>query len=78
MFSCRLTPEDAAYLQEFLALADTECIYPQDSFRYLLRELHNRLYRNWLGYLKLKAGKHELNDEELLEANRILDKARAY
>ena len=69
MFSCRLTSQDAEYLNEFLALADTECVKQADRFRHLLRELHSRLYRNEFGSLRLRRAKYEVDEDE---ARRIL------
>ena len=72
MFSCRLTPQDAEYLEEFLALAKSQGVLKQDRFRYMLRELHNRLSRNYLGHLRLDGEVGELTDEEIEEGETLI------
>lgn len=72
MFSCRLTPGDYALLVNLLRLGDTHGIYGQDSFRSLLRELGDRLYRNSMGDLRLRPGAGEMSDVEIEASNQLV------
>ena len=64
MFSCRMTIEDKARLDMFLELATLDGAERQNRFRYLLRELQGRLYRNTFGELKLRPLPSEVDQEE--------------
>ena len=72
MFSCRLSIKDSERMRRFLDLALAKDDYPSGKFRSLLRELDGRLYRDWLGYIRLRVGKYELDEVEMKEAERVL------